>query len=157
MHLAIVRHGKAEPDSASGRDEDRLLAPKGRSQARWLGERLAGEGFQGTPVLSSPASRAISTAEILARELGVEPETRDALMLGSGVTEVVRLLESCAQWERLVIVGHNPTFSSAASVLVGGVNAGGVHLRTGEAALCRVRTIEPGGAELLGLCRKGSS
>jgi len=41
MRVWIVRHGKAEANSALGKDADRALAPRGEEQARWLGRMIA--------------------------------------------------------------------------------------------------------------------
>ena len=77
--LYLVRHG-ATPltteDRFSGA-EGVELSDQGREQAAALGERLRGEGI--TTAVSSPLSRAMETARILCRPIGLEPATRDGL------------------------------------------------------------------------------
>ena len=43
--LILLRHGKAEPDSASGDDFDRRLAPRGVRKSAAMGAQLADTGL----------------------------------------------------------------------------------------------------------------
>ncbi len=77
--LFLVRHG-----ATSATQEDRFsgssgaeLSEEGRWQAARLGERLSQQGL--TAAYSSPLSRALDTARIIAEQCGVEPITRDGL------------------------------------------------------------------------------
>lgn len=69
--IALVRHGQTNWNF-EGRiqgSSDIPLNDTGRQQAREAGQRLAGHGF--TYVVSSPLSRAVETASLLAGELGL--------------------------------------------------------------------------------------
>ena len=77
--LFLVRHG-----ATTATQEDRFsgataaeLSEEGRRQAARLGERLAQEDI--TAVYSSPLSRALDTARIVADHCKLEPVTRDGL------------------------------------------------------------------------------
>jgi probable phosphoglycerate mutase len=77
--LLLVRHG-----ATAATDEDRFsgaidaaLSEQGRWQAARLGERLA--QHQITAIYSSPLSRALDTARIIAGHCSVEPVTREGL------------------------------------------------------------------------------
>lgn len=77
--LYLVRHGATQRTA-----EDRFsgsvgveLSEEGRWQAARLGERLRGEGI--TAVYSSPLSRSVDTAAIIAGHCGLAPITRDGL------------------------------------------------------------------------------
>ena len=77
--LFLVRHG-----ATSATQEDRFsgssgaeLSEDGRWQAARLGERLSHQNI--TAVYSSPLSRALDTARIIAEHCGLEPATRDGL------------------------------------------------------------------------------
>ena len=62
MHrLILFRHGKAEPESASGDDFDRRLAPSGHQESAETAARLADIGFLPDLVLVSTAARARDT------------------------------------------------------------------------------------------------
>jgi broad specificity phosphatase PhoE len=77
--LFLVRHG-----STAATEEDRFsgstgveLSADGRWQAARLGERLAQQNI--TAIYSSPLSRAVETARIIAGHCRLEPVTRDGL------------------------------------------------------------------------------
>jgi broad specificity phosphatase PhoE len=77
--LLLVRHGATaatEEDRFSG-SSGAELSEHGRAQAERLGERLAHQNI--TAVYSSPLSRALDTARIVAGHCRVEPVTRDGL------------------------------------------------------------------------------
>jgi broad specificity phosphatase PhoE len=77
--LYLVRHGatalSAEDRFAGAVGVD--LSDEGRWQAERLAERLAHEGI--CAVYCSPLGRAVQTAEVLARPLGLDPQRRDDL------------------------------------------------------------------------------
>ena len=83
--LFLIRHG-----ATTATQEDRFsgssgaeLSDQGRWQVERLGERLAPQHI--TAVYTSPLSRAVDTARILARRCGVELMTRDGLQeIGHG-------------------------------------------------------------------------
>ena len=77
--LLLVRHG-----ATSATEEDRFsgslaaeLSDQGRWQAARLGERVAQQNL--TAVYSSPLSRALETARIIAGHCGLAPVERDGL------------------------------------------------------------------------------
>ena len=77
--LLLVRHGATtatEEDRFSG-SSGAELSDEGRRQAARLGERLSNQNI--TAVYSSPLSRALETARIIAEHCGIEPVTRDGL------------------------------------------------------------------------------
>ena len=77
--LLLVRHGATDAteegrfSGASGAE----LSERGRWQVERLGERLARQRI--SRIYSSPYSRALDTARIIARYCGLEPVTRDGL------------------------------------------------------------------------------
>src|SRR5919106_1234778 len=83
--LLLVRHG-----ATAATREDRFsgasgaeLSDQGRQQAARLGERLSQQNI--TAVYSSPLSRALDTARIVAGHCRLEPITRDGLQeMGHG-------------------------------------------------------------------------
>lgn len=153
MDLVIVRHGKAERDSFSGRDEDRKLTRRGERQALWLGEALSESGFTGARVLSSRAARAIRTAHLLAEGLMSPVEEAEGLMLGSQISDVLPLMEMHRSGTPLVLVGHNPMVSQLASLLTHGVGFCELQLRTGSAAMIELTELVPGAATLRDVLR----
>ena len=63
--LLLLRHGKSDW-SAGVSDADRPLAKRGRKAARAIGEFLSRAGAVPDVVVSSPARRAVETAELVA-------------------------------------------------------------------------------------------
>jgi phosphohistidine phosphatase len=62
MHrLILFRHGKAEPESLSGDDFDRRLAPRGERDSAAMGRSLAELGLTPDLALVSPAARTRET------------------------------------------------------------------------------------------------
>ncbi|HRQ73720.1 MAG TPA: histidine phosphatase family protein [Phycisphaerales bacterium] len=155
MRLWIIRHGKAEQDSPTGRDEHRLLRDRGRRQAQWLGETLRDSDTPPTLILSSGLLRAIETARIIQGSLGCSLLVEPALETGHDADEALELIESHPDARSLAIVGHNPQLDSLIAVLAGtGVQA--VHLRTGEAVALEVPgrpAVERGGATVAAAIR----
>jgi broad specificity phosphatase PhoE len=105
--LFLVRHGATaatEEDRFSG-SSGAELSEQGRWQAARLGERLSQQGI--TAAYSSPLSRALDTARIIAEQCGVEPVTRDGLReIGHGQWEGMKrqdveteFAEEYAAWE----------------------------------------------------------
>jgi broad specificity phosphatase PhoE len=79
MRLYVVRHGATQrtaEDRFSGA-EGVELSEEGKSQASRLGERIASE--QPRAIYSSPLSRAVETANLIALPCGLPVETRDGL------------------------------------------------------------------------------
>jgi probable phosphoglycerate mutase len=77
--LFLVRHGATQAtaeDRFSGAD-GADLSDEGRWQAARLGERLSRQGL--AAIYSSPLSRALDTARIIAAACGIEIRTRDEL------------------------------------------------------------------------------
>jgi phosphohistidine phosphatase len=155
MRLYLIRHGKAERHSADGSDELRELTKRGRRQAEWLGRRL---GESGAPerILSSPAARAVQTATLIADRLGLGVELADQIGLGAGPSDIIDFVSTLSHSGPIALVGHNPTFSAAADIMVHGPSAAhALELRTGQAAvLDLVKPGDPlGGARLVELLR----
>jgi phosphohistidine phosphatase SixA len=88
--LLLVRHGRAGNRSTwTGEDRDRPLDRRGRRQAAWLVEALAGYPIE--RVCSSPFLRCVQTVEPLAEARGLPVEQTDALAEGAA-GQVRRLL-----------------------------------------------------------------
>ncbi|MES2722589.1 MAG: histidine phosphatase family protein [Pseudomonadota bacterium] len=107
--LILLRHGKAEPDSDSGEDFDRRLAPRGVEESLEVATRLAEMGFQPDLALVSTAARAKGTWEA-AQPSFPAAQTRFAANLYHADSGAIRAAaekagETCGT---LIVVGHNP-------------------------------------------------
>lgn len=158
--VVIVRHGKAEEGSPTGRDFDRGLKNRGRRQAAFLAEELPGAvmgaGASGIGrVVSSAAVRAMSTAGVIAAGSDVGVDTDERLLVGEPASRALGVVEEHVTDVEgaLVIAGHNPQLSELVGLLSHGVG-GVVGLSTGEAYVLRVRLEAPAsGAEVVAVVR----
>jgi phosphohistidine phosphatase len=103
-----------------GDDADRPLSSKGRRQARRVGRWLADLGRRPDAIVTSPKARALQTATIVAASLSVTASTDDRLG-GPLDHETLQALiaEHIGDGRRVMLVGHDPDFSSLAASLSG--------------------------------------
>jgi phosphohistidine phosphatase len=120
--LLVMRHAKSDWGAASGGDHERVLARRGIKAARKVGRFLTDSGTTPDLVLSSTAVRALTTAELAAEagEWGCEILTSGDLYASDPerVLDVVR--ETANGVKRLLIAGHEPTWSTLVGWLIGG-------------------------------------
>jgi phosphohistidine phosphatase len=133
--ILLFRHGKSDWNAGDADDRRRPLADRGRRAARTMGQLLARSGQLPDSVLTSPALRAVQTLE-LAMEGGgwtCSVSSREDLY-GGGTSGLLReIRREPPSTELLLVVGHEPTSSETASLLIGG---GRVRMPTG--ALVRI-------------------
>jgi phosphohistidine phosphatase len=131
LQLYLLRHADAgDPMAWPGDDAERPLSPKGRRQARRLGSMLADIGWKPDVILTSPKLRAADTARLVGRAVDVKPEQEDRLASSFDVNDVGSMLAAHPEAKRVVLVGHDPDFSAAASSLIGAA----IELRKGAIA-----------------------
>ena len=118
--LFLVRHAKSSWDDVALPDEERPLADRGKRDAPMMGKRLAKRQVKPDLILSSPARRALSTAEIIAKELNYRA---DAIVVDDRLyaTEAETLLgvigELSDKLKCVMLFGHNPEFADLAQRL----------------------------------------
>ena len=108
-----MRHGDAE-DGAGKPDADRELTEKGERQSRDAGRALKKLGVQLDVCLTSPKVRAKRTAELACDPLDC-PVEEDARLAGGDFDP----LELAAGRGEVMLVGHEPDFSSAVALVTG--------------------------------------
>jgi phosphohistidine phosphatase len=119
VQLYLLRHADAgDPETWRGDDDVRPLSPKGVRQAERLGRHLAAVGFAPDTILSSPLVRALQTAEIVGRALGVGVVVDERLANHVGLELVERVLHDAGRPRRPVLVGHDPSFSDLVTTLI---------------------------------------
>jgi phosphohistidine phosphatase len=151
MLVWIVRHGKAEPGSASGKDEDRALARKGERQAAWLGGEIGRRKDRPGRIVSSPIRRAIETARLINKSLAAPLVTSVSLETGKPPSAAVILMSELdeAGDGPVMLVGHNPQLEKLVGALTAGPGAD-AEMKTGQAVLVDVNPEQPiGTGELL--------
>ena len=109
----LLRHGDAE-DGSGTPDAERELTEKGERQARDAGRALKALGVGLDICLTSPRVRARRTAELACEALGTPIEEDDRLAGGD-----FDPLELAAGRGEVMLVGHEPDFSSAIALVTG--------------------------------------
>jgi phosphohistidine phosphatase len=119
-HLTLIRHATAAPALGGQQDWDRPLENSGIKDAQRMGERLRADHAKPDLFLSSPALRALTTAQHIADQLHV-PHTaiqkRERLYLASAKDLLALLCELGGTARHLWVVGHNPGISEFADQL----------------------------------------
>jgi phosphohistidine phosphatase len=98
-------------------DRDRPLADRGERDVVKMGKRLAKRDVKPELIMSSPAVRALATAEVIATSLGCKRKdivVNDRLYAGEAddLLDVIR--EIGDKHQRVMLVGHNPEMTELA-------------------------------------------
>ena len=119
MNLYLVRHGDAEKTQPGKRDEDRRLLQEG-----WESIKIAADQWiffikKLDIICTSPYSRAVETAEIIAQSFRYEKEILkdNTLAAGSFTKDLIDLINSLGG-EDIMIIGHQPDLSEHVSNLI---------------------------------------
>lgn len=139
MRCIIVRHGKAEPSSESGQDQDRVLRPRGRRQAQFLARQFSDPDRRPALILTSRFERAFATANVIQKAAGCPLQKVPELEAGSPCSAAVELIARHRSQAPLMLVGHNPQLAQLVWVLIHGLPAQEEDLRTGEAVELELR------------------
>ena len=139
MKFVIIRHGPAgdrEEWGAAGRD-DRLrpLTPKGKKEVRRAAGGLASL-VPGLDLLAtSPLTRAVETADIVAAGYGCEIQLLESLTPESEPDRLMPWLRDQAGSRAVAVVGHEPHLSTLAAYLLTGRTTSFMDLKKGGACL----------------------
>jgi phosphohistidine phosphatase len=119
MNLYLIRHGDADKPSASKPDFERELTQKGRESIK-----RAAEGWKNIIqsfdiIASSPLTRAVQTAEIIAGIFNHSKKiiTDKRITSGSKPDELIDFLRSL-DGRNIAVVGHEPDMSRHLSALI---------------------------------------
>lgn len=124
--LTIVRHAKSSWSDSGLSDKKRPLNRRGERDAPIMGERIHEHGVRPSLIVSSPATRAWTTAKIVAAALNYPREflqKEDRLYLASldDILDVVVAQDN--SFNNLMLVGHNPGMTDFANFLVPGLTS----------------------------------
>jgi len=133
--LILIRHAKATHQTGYA-DFERPLKPSGMQDAAAMAARLREAGFMPDLLVSSPALRTITTANIFSEHLSLQPANTDMRIYNAEedtLLDVVNELPSA--YNAIALIGHNPGISQLLYYYTG-------HLRDMET--CAVAVIEFG-------------
>jgi phosphohistidine phosphatase len=116
--LYLLRHAKSSWSVAGLGDQQRPLNNRGLSDAPMMGQRFKERGEQLDHIVSSPALRAHTTAELFAQACGFASDAieinPDLYFLGSGSIEDAILTQD-DRLNSLMLVFHNPDITHFAN------------------------------------------
>lgn len=153
--LTLIRHAKSSHGAALLRDFDRPLSDRGLRDAPLLGRHLKELGFAPDALITSPALRAVTTADIIRREAGLThlPVQEEPRIYEAPVAHLAAVLRDIPDnIGHAVLFGHNPGLENLSNWLSGervisGLRTGGVVML--ELDLAAWSRIQPGCARLL--------
>jgi len=118
--LFLIRHAKSDWGNASVSDFDRPLNVRGECDAPMMGDHLAAGGIEIERMISSPARRARSTAEAIARSMSFPLQEIDWLpeLYLASPQAMLGIIRSCPDSiHSLALIAHNPGISALAGQL----------------------------------------
>lgn len=136
MNLYLLRHASAGTRRQNPAiDVKRPLDKEGKQQCILVGTYLNALKVQFDRIVSSPLKRSQQTAAFVGTEVGYEAEiiVADALTPGATLREFEALIDSLADCENVLLVGHNPNISTFLSSLIS-TGKTGIRLRKGAIA-----------------------
>jgi phosphohistidine phosphatase len=117
--LLLIRHAKAEKDSA-GKDFDRPLKYPGIQDARFMADRIKEQSIIPQLIITSPALRTKTTAEIFADTFHLpDPTTKKAIYEASRETWLKVINGLPSEYDTIALVGHNPGVAEILRYLTG--------------------------------------
>jgi phosphohistidine phosphatase len=115
--LFLVRHAKSSRNDPSLPDRDRPLDDRGKQDAPKMGKRLAKRGVKPDLLLSSPALRALTTAQFIAEEVGAKRKdiVVDDRLYASSADDLLAVIRALDKKPNCVMLfGHNPEITDLA-------------------------------------------
>lgn len=118
--IVLIRHSKSDKKSKKLRDIERPLNKRGLKEAPMMGQVL--KNFQLTPelIISSPAIRALKTAELIAKEFDITTDsiiTDPNLYLESKSTLLSVIKHIDDKYNTVFLVSHNPGLTDLVNYL----------------------------------------
>lgn len=136
VRVYFLRHGKAVSRAEWATDDDlRPLTEDGERVVRAEARTMRRLGLAVGVIVTSPLARARRTADIFAEELDLGARVVDDVRLAHGfdLGRLVKIVARHPDDGTIMVVGHEPEFSSTISAAIGG---GRVEMKKG--ALARV-------------------
>lgn len=119
--LTILRHLKSSWKDSNLPDIERPLSRRGKEDAPIMATRIREAGIRPSLIISSPATRAWTTAKFIAKEISypIEFLQREQEMYLADVEQLLELLErQDNKFNSIMIVGHNPGLTEFANYLL---------------------------------------
>ena len=107
--LLLLRHAKSDW-SVDMDDFSRPLKKRGRRAAKRMGRWLREQHLVPDTILSSPATRALATAQQVCKQLGIDESAIvcDPRLYEADALTLLAVLKTSCHERRVLLVGHNP-------------------------------------------------
>ncbi|MCX6380083.1 MAG: phosphohistidine phosphatase SixA [Armatimonadetes bacterium] len=141
MKIHFLRHGIAEEPTFSMTDAERRLTKEGVLKMEREARGMARLGLKWDCIYSSPYPRALETAQIVQKTLGLPIlEVAEGLACGYfGLGALQELTKRHASRAELLFVGHEPHLS----LLVEQLSGANIEMKKGSLACVETNTPEP--------------
>lgn len=107
--LFLLRHQQAMNNTGGG-DKLRTLSPKGKEDARALGETMAHRGYMPDVVLCSPALRTKQTWEGISQNVKCDKvSSPDILYNGTTGDYLYEIQQVSDEYNNILFIAHNPS------------------------------------------------
>ena len=147
MLIYLLRHADAETPAAS--DDERSLSDKGIAQARKVARFCEAHDIKPSLALTSPLRRTQETAQLVTGVLQVELQIAPWLASGMHPHAAMEELRAHRSLDSVMLVGHEPDFSSLAAHLLGLPTNNNIHVRKASLTLIDLDIFRPGAGSLL--------
>ncbi len=119
--LTLMRHAEAETGIGYQDDINRSLTAVGVGKLHRLNKALRESAVGFDLVIKSPATRAMETAGLITAGLFVGEELQQPDIYESSTEKLLEIISSLPdRFERVLLVGHNPSLSSLLTYLTDG-------------------------------------
>ena len=119
--LLILRHAKSSWDNLDLSDYDRPLNKRGKRDAPRMGDFLRQQELVPDLIISSTAKRAKKTAKLFAKAVGYKEKIslENVFYHAKPETYITVLREISHDYERIMVIGHNPGLETLVTILTG--------------------------------------
>jgi phosphohistidine phosphatase len=120
--ILLMRHAKSGWDHPNLTDFERPLNQQGKEDAHRMGQYLWDIKYNPAVLISSPAQRAKRTAQLCAQAAKIDEEhiIWDKQLYHGSVSNYLTAIQSAVEdYERIMLVGHNPLMEHTVSLLCG--------------------------------------
>ncbi len=121
--LYLIRHAKSSWDNANMSDFERPLNNRGEKAAPLMAEIMRSADIAPDLIITSPANRALSTAEVFSAILDYPMEKIEQRMeiYEGGINHLLKIVQQTDDAHNTVLLfGHNPTLTMFANFLTAG-------------------------------------
>jgi len=121
-HLFLNRHAKSDWAQTGLSDAKRPLNDRGLRDAPMMGNRLAERKENIELIVSSPATRALTTAVIIAEHIlyPIEKIVQEPRIYEARVNDLLKIVNDLDnKYDSVILFGHNPGFTDFADYLTG--------------------------------------